>query len=875
MKTHLCKLSKQLTLIMLLLISISSVAYTGSVYNIGTINNNLEKSYLLSSYREKIYLQTDKKIYFTDENIWLKAFLVDATTHHTDTLSEYIYVELADKSDSIHARVKIKKDATGFNGHIKLNPELPAGNYELRAYSHWMLNFSDNSIFRKSIYIGHKAAPQVVCTESYRDAGLNSTMIMFRFADALNSPLSNTTIWVNQAKTKRKFITDNAGSISFQTEATDSANRKLVVSVEKPGIKFRQSYVIPDLSKDFDIRFFPESGVFLEDETQVVAFKAIGRDGLSVNVSGKLFNSDETEIIGFETTNNGMGKFSIFTQSGKTYYAIVTSESGVKKKIQLPLCQQSGVSLKLNYQRNTDLLYQVINHTTTPSDSLVLIAHIRGNVLFAFPLQSLTGKIKAEALPEGIVTFTVASLSGKAFCERLYFSRNFKLPICKMTSNKSKYNKRELASLDFNVQLPSGEPVDGNFAISVTDHRLVGIDSLADNIQSYLLFTSDLQGYIETPGLYFKDNSIVTCEKTDILMLTQGWHKFHAGLLNQKQTSKTRYYLEKGQFISGKVLNILNKPAKGIDVVALIPGKKVYLSAKTDSTGHFLIEGVDFNDSTMIFLKAYSRSKLIDVQIVPDSFKLPLLDNWLLKTAANRINGLDEYTELLKGKYYTEGGIRSINLGEITVKGQNNPQKQKSIYSSLADNVLSANTLKQMPGANIQSILLALPGVMPNGRSVSIRGQGEPLFLINGRQVDFDEVSFINTQEIEEIALITGSGTTFLGTRAMNGAIAITLTEGADMKKAPLLSLAKIMPLGYQKPEEFYVPKYEVDSIRQQAKMDYRTTLYWNPKLMPDKNGNMKVEFYTADKPGSYLITLEGIDKSGIICHYTSTVSVE
>jgi len=114
-------------LIILLPISISSVAYTGGgISNAGTTDYDLEKSYSMNSYREKMYMQTDKPYYSSGEQIWFKAYLVNATTHHTDIQSEYIYVELADKSDSVFSCIKIKKDSVGFNGHIKLKPGLTA-----------------------------------------------------------------------------------------------------------------------------------------------------------------------------------------------------------------------------------------------------------------------------------------------------------------------------------------------------------------------------------------------------------------------------------------------------------------------------------------------------------------------------------------------------------------------------------------------------------------------------------------------------------------------------------------------------------------------------------------------------------------------------
>jgi hypothetical protein len=68
------------------------------------------------------------------------------------------------------------------------------------------------------------------------------------------------------------------------------------------------------------------------------------------------------------------------------------------------------------------------------------------------------------------------------------------------------------------------------------------------------------------------------------------------------------------------------------------------------------------------------------------------------------------------------------------------------------------------------------------------------------------------------------------------------------------------------------MPKYEVDSVRQQIKPDLRTTIYWNPKIKSDVNGNFQVNFYTADQPNNYRVILEGISNTGEICRFMGII---
>jgi len=98
--------------------------------------------------------------------------------------------------------------------------------------------------------------------------------------------------------------------------------------------------------------------------------------------------------------------------------------------------------------------------------------------------------------------------------------------------------------------------------------------------------------------------------------------------------------------------------------------------------------------------------------------------------------------------------------------------------------------------------------------------------------------------------------------------IAITLKKGKEREAQTPISLTTVTPLGYQKPAEFYVPKYNVDSVRMSDKADLRTTIYWNPKLETDSAGTVHVKFYTADPANNYSVVLEGLSKSGEICRF-------
>ena len=832
--------------------------------------------------QEKVYLQTDKPYYSAGEDIWFKGYLVNAATLKPTAFSKFIYVELVSKLDSVLYRVKIKKDSLGFAGHIKLKPEIPSGNYSLRAYTYWMQNISNDFFFSKNILIGNGIDDRVSSKITYGIPLNGLVPVTITFTNSSHNPVAGKRVeiaqnWTSALKKKTAMVTNNEGKIKLviSVAPTDISKKHLDVSMEDQ--KYKNSFYLPEFTPDFDVQFFPESGVFLNNNLQSVAFKAIGKDGMSVNVTGKIVNDKNEELSEIKTLHKGMGKFSLQSQPNETYYAILKTDSGTEKRFELPKTETEGVAIHLVYNRGK-ILYEVINQTTIPNKSLYLLLHSRGRVYGVQPLHSLEGQISENLLPPGIVSFSVIDSLGHFYSERLSFIRNNSFPAISMESDKASYGKRELVDMSLKIQPATGMSATGNFSVSVTDNHTVKLDSLADNIQSYLLLSSDIKGYIEDPAAYFVDNKVLTRERTDVLMMTQGWRRFKTSDVVKAIYKPQSFYMEEGQALTGKVLNLFNKPSKKCDIIMFSPYKNMIRMSKTDSLGRYMIDGIEFPDSTSFILKAKKGKSIADVEIVPDADDFPKPDVFIptpLKASVDKAQ--EEYFKQSTYKYYYEGGMRAVNLSEVTVKAAKKTDTQNEYYSGMADNEVTSEELDKFPGMNVIDMLHTIPGIQVMGDKVSIRGSmNSPMFLIDNIQVqDMEEISYMTTNDVESIQVFKGASAAIFGSRGGNGVIAITLKKGVAVKVSTPISLAHIVPLGYQKKAQFYVPKYEVDSARDSQQPDLRTTIYWNPELTADSNGVVHVKFYTADKSNNYSVVLEGLADSGEICRYKGVLRRE
>lgn len=751
--------------------------------------------------QEKVYLHTDKHFYSAGETIWIKSYLVNATTHQPSTKSNYVYVELLDSAMRMKQRVKFRRDGAGAFGMLKLPADYSPGEYTLRAYTYWMQNTGKEFFFHKKISLGN--------------------------------------------------LIDTRSALAKVLDKTKQPDKD-------PG--------------EFDLQFFAESGTFLTGMLQTIAFKAIGADGLSETVKGTIVNQHNEEVATFASTHLGMGKVVLMAQPGDRFTARVTSAGGKEKQVELPIPADRGIGLNLSYNRNR-VSFTVANNTPLPIDSLRLLIHCRGEVVIHAALSKYEGQLPESILPAGISSFSIIDTRNRVWCERLYFSRNFIEPLITMQTDKESYLSREPVELDFLIQKADSTPLPGSFSVSVTDAFHVGRDTINDDLRSYLLLSSDLRGYIESPQHYFNDNSLQTREKTDLLMLTQGWRRFNTAEIALKQYPENKYYMEVGQAISGKVYNLFKKPVKNNNVILLNGYKNKIRFATTDSVGQFYFDGIEFPDSTNIMLKAMSKSKIVDVEVVPDAEQFPSVPVHLPDYLFGKKPISDEYLQASREKYYIDGGMMVIDLSEVTVSAEKKTASSEYYYSSLADNRLDAKRLADYQGMRVLDILSMLPGVEVNGDNISIRGGGKPLFLINGIETEYaEDINYLNVTDVEEIMLFKGPSAAIFGARGGNGAIAFTLKQGYEAQGKSSSSLSAIKPLGFQIADEFYMPRYDVDSVRNNPKRDLRTTVYWNPEVQPDSTGRVTLKFYTADNPNDYRVELQGLGHNGTICRYKGTI---
>lgn len=741
--------------------------------------------------RQKAYLHTDKTSYHVSDRIWFKAYVVDACSHLPDSISSNLYVELINPAGYV-AQTKLVRIKNGIGrGDFSFHDTIPEGRYLIRAYTHWMKNAGEDFYFQKHIYI------------------------------------------------------HNPYYVNFVT-------REQVQEVKKSIRKSKKK------ESGFHISFHPEGGALLSGVENVVAYKAIDGLGRSISVYGELYDSRKNMILSTRSLHAGMGSFKFIPQQSEKYRFKLYA-GGREIFFNLPESIPMGVNLKLTHLESDSIIVELLTNIKQenfpPNTTYHLLAHTRGNVRYTGTFDLARPKklhVPKYLFPDGICHLTLFNYRSSAISERLIFIKNTNTPAITVSASSNKYQKRQKAVAQVSLNELNGSIPGGSFSMSVVanydfEHK--------DNILSNLLLNSDLKSRVEDPGYYFYETDSKKEKELDLLLMTQGWTRFHWPDIVLDIKSAPKYLIEEKIEVRGQITReFFNIPLSDILVkLTILDQYNDSFTTRSDHRGYFRFKNLDYQDTLRIKIEAKRNSGRKNLVII-------LEDN-----QGEKLKDFDYITEQFLKKPGEQG--RLLNLAP-----EDDPEKDDPFYEENhryyrihqePNNVIEIDENMQQYQNVAQILQSRVPGVRVNGNKVTIRGQSsfygnqDPLFIVDGIPVDAATALSINTFDIERVEVLKGPEASIYGSRGSNGVIAIFTKRGKFMLKGVL----EFEMLAYNTPVEFYSPKYETNP--DENYIDDRSTLLWVPELNPDKNGKESVTFYTSELVSEYSIIIEGIDSNG------------
>ena len=746
-----------------------------------------------------------------------------------------------------------------------------------------MLNEDPDFFFSRNIKIGNSIDNTIVSSIEYQQEDDTHYTAKIKFTSNVQAVFENTTIKYlylenGKIKNKGKKKTDENGWISISLPDLKSpVARRIEVEFDDPQYIYKRTFHLPVFTNDFDVKFFPEGGALINIPHQNVAFKAQGADGFSKEIEGFLFNSKGDTLTNFRSEHNGMGIFTMNPVNNETYYVTVRTNDSITKRFDLPAIEPKGISIAMSHYKQ-EIRYEIQKTEATEwPQKLFLLAHTRGKLAILQPInpKRTFGKMNDSLFTEGITHFMLIDEQGNALSERLIFVPDHKPNQWQITTDQPTYGKREKVSLQIAAKDSEGNPVEGTFSVSITDRKSIQPDSLADNILSNLLLTSDLKGYVEDPAFYFLNQDARTLRSIDYLMMTHGWRRHKMENVLRTPSLNFTNYIEKGQTISGRIMGFFGANVKKGPICVLAPKYNIIATTETDEKGQFIVN-TSFRDSTTFLVQARTKKGFAGVDILMDPPQYPVATH-----KAPYFNGattfMEDYLMNTRDQYYMEGGMRVYNLKEVTVTAKRERPSSKSIYTGGINTYTVEEDRLQGYGQTAFDAASRLPSVtITNGSEIHIRNNSEPAIIVIDDIVYEDASDIlkdIQVSDMSSISLLRGADAVILGPRASGGAVVITLKDPRNLPARPAQGIITYTPLGYSESVEFYHPTYDTPEKKNAQRSDFRSTVYWNPELRSDAEGKATIEYYTPDSTAPEDIIIEGVDKNGKVCRILQTIN--
>ena len=498
--------------------------------------------------QEKVYLEFDNTAYFQGENIWFKAFVTHATTLERAP-SGVLYVDFLAPTGQLILQQKLKIEAGQADGAIPLLDAgtfqtrdkqgivaYPSGYYEIRAYTQNMLDFSPEAIFSRVI------------------------------------PVYTQPKYVGEYDKSRVVMQNNALVENLRGE-TKSSNKKV------------------------NIAFYPEGGDLIKGLPCRVAFKATGSDAFGID--GTLKVSDSWDSV--RTVHDGMGSFIITPKGNETAEFFAPGDYGAT--ISLPKPLKSGYSMMADMESDSRMQVNIWRTPDLVGEETALAVTCRGDVIYFEEIKDVENTlltVNCSEWPIGVCRVTLFNKEGRILSSRSIFhgSSNLQSPTIALNTDSMSRQSCEKEVIELTLSDQEGNPFRDRFCLSVRDATDYG-GGRTDNLQTNLLLSSDLRGYIHDPAWYLESDDEKHREALNLLTLVQGWERYEWQTMAGLKEFEERHRIEEGLTMNGWILSYSKRePVSDIGIYAtLIPDddKKLFESFEyeTDSTGYF---GLDISD---------------------------------------------------------------------------------------------------------------------------------------------------------------------------------------------------------------------------------------------------------------------------------------
>ena len=796
--------------------------------------------------QEKVYLHFDNTAYYMGEKMWFKAYVIRSDNNRPTSVSKVLYVELLDRTGNVIDTQKLPIDKLGqADGTFNLNKVLAGGFYEVRAYTRYMLNWDSSWLFSRVF-------PIFEAPEKEGDYSVSSL---------------GGTDWQPREAEKEQAINK--------------------------------------------VTFFPEGGHLVNNLPCRVAFEVRDKKGLPMNGEGELLDGD-VKVCDVRTSDEGRGVFAFTPQMGKKYTLKLKSDKGKNYEQSLPMAENVGCGIHVQ-QKNHSWHLDLTTSANLPSDSLgiVLTAHgaLRHLDVVASSRQ-LSLALPDSAVADGVNRVSIIDKQGQILADRLFFQ----YPRTAIDSIGVQVKEKALLPSQ-NINLSFHTRPSTVFSLSIRDADKEKNASSLD-CANWLLLAGELRGYVAHPDYYLESDDEAHRQAADLLMMVQGWRRYDLSQMIGKKKFEILYPVEKGLSIIGKLVAPNKKQPVANQALRFRlyndKGQTLSGKAKTDSLGYYTMMVPDCEGDWNMFINMTKKYRVtIDRNFSPlarplsSLEQMPPMEVTRAMTAFHYTDSLEEAFDkstkesMLTRTHMLPTVVKKKHFWETGIAWDTESVGKKSSYiyydiDKETDKILDRGEttpyiyewlkMKDPSFTGFYQPLLSPPEEEPTQLKVFYTSSecdfsynmkptlwildNSPRCVTNILHSGFQLIKTISFEDLpmlmEDIKGIYVADDENAWQRYLspissaNGMITVFVYTHKMFTKCPK-DMRRTHFEGYSPLVQFYSPEYG----DLPANEDFRRTLYWNPNVVSDKDGNVNLTICNTGTCKQLIVSAEAITPQG------------
>jgi hypothetical protein len=533
----------------------------------------------------------------------------------------------------------------------------------------------------------------------------------------------------------------------------------------------------------------------------------------------------------------------------------------------------TGLKLDVN-NLNPDSLEIIVNankdYRSENSNIIYLFIHTRGQISRISTEKLLSDNtrisIPRAELIQGINHITFFDSKGRPVFEKFIYTPGKKREMPELSSSG---NIKLRSKISVDIEIPgyqSDSPSYSNLSISVSPATT---DPLPVCIEDYMIPGTEYGPQIinDLKGRSIADLSSGAADSL-LTNIKSSWINWPVVLSGKLPFFKFKME-SKDHFLYGKLISANPSSADSADYIFLsTPGREPgFQYAKTDSEGNF-----SFNVNI--------DGELKDLIIMPEDVKNPgklriesSFSDQYLKSSKQGVPVLKtdpDYIQMWSANYQINKIYKASSVGPVSDQLLL-PLKPVRFYSKpdieliLAD-YISLPTMEEVFYELLPRVFLRK---YKSGYEISIADRVEdtkfvlsPSMFLDGVVINNATV-IANLDPVNVVRIDVIKDKYMVGNYPFYGIVNVT-TKSHDFSIIPLPEYMIRLPYRVIDPVfTFAPPDYSAAEKKLSRIPDFRNTLYWNPSVTLNDAGKATVEFWSADLPLEYFITVQGVTRAG------------